>query len=291
MRSAIGAWLIERRIARVALIATLLPLFGVISAAIVVCVAIQKGWRESLLDCLIALVLVLGLTVMVGDGVAQVLFSSVSTWGIALLMGGLTGLYGSLILTIQAIIVLGCLALIGFAALVGNPAEFWGPILQIIIEQMQALNVELTVVNAIMELVPYMSGLLIAGTLASSIVALLLGCWWVGNVGGVSTREQFLDLRLGYVVGGIAAVAGIGSLLGMQPLAANLLLVASFGFLFQGIAVLHWHVAKRKLPWYLLIPVYLPAMMGPGFLIILFFLFAMVGFIDNWFSLRRATAI
>ena len=103
MRSAIGAWLIERRIARVALIATLLPLFGVIRAAIVVCVAIHKGWRESLLDCLIALVLVLGLTVMVGDGVAQVLFSSVSTWGIALLMGGLTGLYGSLILTIQAI--------------------------------------------------------------------------------------------------------------------------------------------------------------------------------------------
>ncbi|MAF83002.1 MAG: hypothetical protein QGH93_07560 [Gammaproteobacteria bacterium] len=291
MRSAIGAWLLERRIARVALIATLLPLFGVISAAIVVCVATVKGWRESLLDCLIALGLVLGLTVVAGEGVVQVLFSCVSTWGIALLMGGLTGLYGSLALAIQAVIVLGCVAIVGFAALVGNPAEFWGPILLIIVEQMQALNVELTDVNAIMGLVPFMSGLFITGTLASSIVALLLGCWWAGSVGDVSVREQFLGLRLGYVIGGIAAVAGVGSLLGMLPLAGNLLLVAGFGFLFQGIAVLHWHVEIRKLPWFLLIPVYLPAMLGPGFLIMLLFLFVMVGFIDNWFGLRRAKAV
>ena len=92
MRSAFGAWLVERRLVRVALIAALLPLFGVISAAIVVCISIVKGWRESLTDCLLALVVVLGLTALAGDGLQQVLFSCLTTWGIALLMGGLTGI-------------------------------------------------------------------------------------------------------------------------------------------------------------------------------------------------------
>jgi len=291
MRSAFGSWLIERRIARVALVAALLPFFGIISAAIVVCVATVKGWRESLVDCLIALIIVLGLTAATGDGVPQVLFSCVSTWGIALLMGGMTGVYGSLTLAIQVIVMLCCIAILGFAVIVDDPAGFWGPILQVIAGQMQELGVELTATNAIMDLVPIMSGLFVAGTIASSIVALLLGCWWAGGARGVSFRDLFLGLRLGYVIGGIAAVAGVGSLLGIQPLAGNLLLVAGTGFVFQGLAVVHWHAVRRRLPWFMLIPVYMPLFMGASLLIMALFLFAAVGFIDNWYGLRRAKTI
>ena len=291
MHSAFGSWLVERRLVRVALIAALLPFFGVISAAIVVCVAIVKGWRESLADCLLALIVVLGLTALTGEGLPQVLFSCVSTWGIALLMGGLTGVYGVLSLAIQVLVVLCSIGIIGFAAVVDDPLGFWEPILLIIVEQMQALQIELTDPNAIMALAPIMSGLFVAGTIASSIVALLLGCWWAGGARGVTFRELFLGLRLGYVIGGIAAVAGVGSLLGVQPLAGNLLLVAGIGFLFQGLAVVHWHVVRRKLPWVVWIPVYLPLFMGPSILIMALFVFAAVGFIDNWYGLRRAKTI
>jgi len=287
MRSAFGSWLIERRIARVALVAALLPFFGVISAAIVVCVATVKGWRESLIDCLIALLAITGLTAMTGAGVPQVLFSCVSTWGIALLMGGLTGVYGSLTLAIQVVVALCCLVILGFAVIVSDPAGFWGPILQVIVGQMQEFGVELTDPSAIMSLAPIMSGLFVAGTVASSIVALLLGCWWAGGVRDVAFRDLFIGMRLGYVIGGIAAVAGAGSLLGVQPLAGNLLLVAGTGFLFQGLAVVHWHVAMRGLPWFVLIPVYMPLLMGASLLIMALFLFAAVGFIDNWYGLRR----
>jgi len=288
MRSAFGSWVIERRVARVVLIALMLPLFGIISAAIVVCVAMVKGWREGFIDCLVALVLVLGLTAVTGDGLPQVLFSCISTWGIALLMGGLTGVYGSLTLAIQVVVALCCVAILGFAVIVDDPIGFWEPILRTITEQMQQFGVELTDPNAIMGFAPVMSGLFAAGTIASSIAALLLGCWWAGGARGVTFRDLFIGLRLGTVIGGIAAVAGIGSLLGVQPLAGNLLLVAGVGFLFQGLAVVHWYVAKRKLPWFVLIPVYLPLFMGASLLFMALFLFAAVGFIDNWYSLRRA---
>ncbi|RLA29779.1 MAG: hypothetical protein DRR11_14820 [Gammaproteobacteria bacterium] len=291
MRSAFGAWLVERRLVRIALIAVLLPLFGVISAAVVVCVTVVKGWRESLADCLVALVLVVGLTVMAGEGLPQILFSSVSTWGIAVLMGGLTGIYGVLTLAVQVFVLLCCIAIIGFAVLVDDPLGFWQPILSLIVEQMQLLQVEFTDPNAIMALAPIMSGLFVAGMVASSIVALLLGCWWAGGAKGVSFRELFIGLRFGYVIGGIAAVAGVGSLLGFQPLAGNLLLVAGIGFLFQGLAVVHWHVVRRGLPGVVLIPVYLPLFMGPSILILALFLFAAIGFIDNWYGLRRAKII
>jgi len=291
MRSAFGAWLVERRLVRIALIAVLLPLFGVISAAVVVCVTVVKGWRESLADCLVALVLVVGLTVMAGEGLPQILFSSVSTWGIAVLMGGLTGIYGVLTLAVQVFVLLCCIAIIGFAVLVDDPLGFWQPILSLIVEQMQLLQVEFADPNAIMALAPIMSGLFVAGMVASSIVALLLGCWWAGGAKGVSFRELFIGLRFGYVIGGIAAVAGVGSLLGFQPLAGNLLLVAGIGFLFQGLAVVHWHVVRRGLPGVVLIPVYLPLFMGPSILILALFLFAAIGFIDNWYGLRRAKTI
>ena len=292
MRSAFGSWLIERRIARVALVAALLPLFGIISAAIVVCVAAVKGWREGLIDCLIALVILLGLSGMTGEGgVEQILFSCVSTWGIALLMGGLTGAYGSLTLAIQVVVMLSCIAIVGFAVMVDDTTGFWAPILQVITTQMQELGIELAEPNAVMDLAPIMSGLFVAGTVTSSIVALLIGCWWAGGVRGSLFRNLFLGMRLGYVIGGIAAAAGVGSLLGFQPLAGNLLMVAGVGFLFQGLAVVHWHAAQRRLPWFMLIPVYLPLFMGASIMILALFLIAAVGFIDNWYGLRRAKTI
>jgi len=291
VRSAFGSWVVERRLARVVLVAGLLPFFGVISAAIVVCVAIVKGWRESLVDCLIALIIVLGLAFMAEEGARQILFSCISTWGIALLIGGLTGIFGSLTLAIQVLVLLCCVAIIGFGVVVSDPVEFWTPILQVIAEQMQQFGVELADPGALMNMAPIMSGLFVSGTIASSIVALLLGCWWAGGARGVAFQELFAGLRLGYIIGGIAAVAGAGSLLGVQPLAGNLLLVAGVGFVFQGLAVVHWHVARRGLPWVILIPVYLPLFMGASMLVMALFLFSAVGFIDNWYGLRRVKTI
>ena len=287
MRSAFGNWLIERRIARVALIAALLPIFGVLSAAIVVCVAVVKGWRVGLTDCGIALALLTGLTLLAGQVPTQALFSGVSTWGVALLLGGITGIYGSLTLAVQALVILFCIAVFGFAVITGDTAAFWQPFLQTLNEQIVAMGIELAQPDALFELAPIMTGLFAAGTIISSIMALLLGCWWAGGARSRSAGELFIEFRLGYVIGGIAVLAGIAGLFGLQPLAQNLLLTAGIGFLFQGLAVLHWHAARRQWPWYALIPFYLPFLLGPSFFVLAMLMYTAVGFFDNWFGLRR----
>ncbi|MDH3978033.1 MAG: hypothetical protein OEU86_05915 [Gammaproteobacteria bacterium] len=288
MRSAFGAWLIRQRIARVALTAALLPLFGLFSAAIVVCTAAVKGWREAGIDCAIALSLLLAITGFSGEPPQSLLFSAASTWGLALLMGGLAGQYGSLTLPIQALIMVSSLALTLFSAAVSDVQAFWAPILTGMADQLQQVGIELTDVDAIVAMAPIMSGLFAAGTVASSIAALMLGCWWAGGAKGQPFGDLFINLRLGYVIGILAALAGLGALLNLQPLSGNLLLIAGTGFWFQGLAVVHWHVVKRQLPRVLLILVYLPLFMGASLVVMALFLFAAVGFIDNWYGLRRA---
>lgn len=288
MRSAFGAWLLRQRIARVALIAALLPLFGFFSAAIVVCTAAVKGWREASTDCAMALGVLLALTVFSGEAPSGLLLSALSTWGFALLMGGLAGQYGSFTLPIQALLIFCCAAVALFSLLVSDVEAFWAPILTNLLEQIRTMGVELADADAIISLAPVMSGIFAAGTAASAIVALLLGGWWANEIKGRKYGELFISLRLGYVIGLIAALAGLGALFGLQPLSGNVLFIVGTGFWFQGLAVVHWHVAIRQLPWIILIPVYLPLFMGASLMIMALFLFAAVGFVDNWYGLRRA---
>jgi hypothetical protein len=63
--------------------------------------------------------------------------------------------------------------------------------------------------------------------------------------------------------------------------------VLGIGFVFQGLAVVHWLVAARGLPWVFFIPVYLPLFLGASLLVLTLFVLATIGFIDNWYGLRR----
>ena len=132
-----------------------------------------------------------------------------------------------------------------------------------------------------------MTGMTAALSVLAATAALLLGSWWASGVGGPGFREMFLGLRMGFVIGGLTALAGIGSLVGAQPFSGNVLLVLSIGLGFQGLAVIHWHVNVRQLAWPWLIALYLPLFMGPSIALSAMFLLTTVGFLDNWYGLRR----
>ncbi len=286
-----GIWLAERRVSRVALIVALLPLglMGIFSAAIVVCVAQLKGWREAAADCLIALGILLVLMVLMGAGAAQVAASATSTWFIALALGALTGTYASLTLPLQAIVVFAIVGLLIFALVVADTTAFWQDFLIELTDQLADFGVELAEPEALYSLAPAMSGMAAASAIASSIAALLLGSWWASGAGRMTFKDMFLQIRLGYVIGGLAALSGIATIFNLGPLAANLLLVLSVGFVFQGFAVAHWQVANRGWPWTFLLVVYLPFVMGVQLAVAVLFVLAAVGFIDNWYGLRRKT--
>jgi hypothetical protein len=291
-QSGIGAWLAKKRIPRVALIAGLFPLglMGIFSAAIVVSIANLKGWREAAADCLIAFGILLAIVFAVGAEPAQALIGAGSTWIIALLLGGLTGTYASLTLSIQAVIVMAVLGIVVFALLVPDPVAFWEGILSDFLEQMAGLGMQVSEPEVLLSLAPVMSGMMAASAIVSSLAALLLGTWWASRAGGPEFKAMFLQIRLGYAIGAVAALAGIASVFGSGPAAANLLLVLSTGFVFQGFAVMHWQVARRGWPWPVLLPVYVPLLMGPALAVIALFMLAAVGFVDNWYGLRRTTS-
>jgi len=289
VRSGFGQWLVAHRAARVGLIAGLLPLpvTSVLSAALVVTVTIAKGWRVAATDCLLALV-VLGLVTIFVDGAwQQVALSGISTWAAAMFLGALTGAFGSLTLSLQALVMVGVLGLGGFAAIVDDPTAFWESILASFAEQMSQLGMPLADPGAVLELAPFMSGLVASSIVMSSTLALLLGTWWAGGARGTGFRALFVEIRLGYVVGGVAALAGLAALFGMGQVAGNVLLVLGIGFVFQGLAVVHWLVAARGLPWVFFIPVYLPLFLGASLLVLTLFVLATIGFIDNWYGLRK----
>lgn len=286
--SGIGAWLAKKRTPRIALIAGLLPLglMGLFSAAIVVSIANLKGWREAAVDCLIAFGILLAIVFMVGAEPAQVLVGAASTWIIAVALGALTGTYASLTLSIQAIIVIAVLGLVIFALVVPDTVIFWEGFISDFVEQLAGLGVQVADIGILLSLAPVMSGMMAASAIVSSLLALLLGSWWASSAGGPGFREMFLQLRLGYVIGAVAALSGIASVFGLGSEAGNLLLVLSTGFVFQGFAVMHWQVARRGWPWPFLLLVYVPFVMGSSLAVAALFMLAAVGFVDNWYGLR-----
>lgn len=288
MQAGIAGWLAQRRLPRIVLVAGLLPLelLGILSAAIVVMTAALSGWRVAALDCVFALAL-LGVIFMIGGGPwAQVMINGLATWSIAIVMGSLTGAFGTVTLAIQILLVIAMLGFTVFWISVADPIKFGENFLNQLSAQMAEFKVPVGSSESFLEMAPLVGGVIASMVVLTSIMALFLGNWWAGKVGGHPLGPMFLQLRLGYVIGAIAAVLGITTLVSSGAYAINLLIVLSVGFALQGLAVVHWHIGRRNWPWSAFIPVYGPLLLGNVFMVVNLLLLAAVGFVDNWFNLR-----
>lgn len=287
-----GAWLAARRVPRIAFIAGFfhLGLFGIVSTGVVMLSAITRGWRVAVTDCLIAGGLLAGFAIAAG-GPWQVLVLSAGTlWPVAIGLGSLTGQLGTLTLPIQALLLLASLLVVIFTLAVGDTTAYWADALEVMAAQLQAAGIEVGGADVLAAWAPLMTGLMAALVVISLILALMLGSWWAAAAGGPPFGEMFRRLRLGNVLGAAAALAGIASLAGAGQLASDLLLVLATGFVLQGLAVVHWQVRARRWPWPVLLAVYLPMLpilAGPGVAGATWLAVAAIGFVDNWFVLRR----
>jgi len=130
-----------------------------------------------------------------------------------------------------------------------------------------------------------MTGLTAAALGFGVIGSLFLARWWQAllyNPGGFG--ESFRALRLGRMAGGVALLLLLLARFGgpMSPLAIDLLLVAAFLFLLQGLAVAHGLAAKKGAH---------PLWMGGVYLLLLLLpqampVLSLLGLADNWFDFR-----
>lgn len=290
-----GAWLAARRVPRIAFIAGFfhLGLFGVVSTAVVMLAAITRGWRVAVTDCVMAGVLLVGFALAAGGPWQMFALSAGTVWPVAIGMGSLTGQFGTLTLPLQALLVIAAALVVIFSVTVGDTTAYWASALQMMSAEFEAAGIELASPDVLAIWAPLMTGLVAALAVISVMLALVLGSWWAAAAGGPGLGPMFRKLRLGNIVGGAAAVAGLASIAGAGQLANDLLLVLATGFVLQGLAVVHWYAKARQWPWPFLLIVYLPmlpVLAGPGIATTMWFAVAAIGFVDNWFPLRRASS-
>ena len=281
----LAKWLAENRLRRVVFIAGFFPIVGLnlLSGATVTMAVQVHGPRAAVIDCALALALLLGMTLLTGMQPVVLAGSAVVSWAIWLFAGDLAGRSGSLTLAVQALVVMALVATGLFVLLVGDSQVFWTDLLRQVYadlaEQGFAVQADIEAQAGLM------TGVVVSGSLVGAIVVLLLGSAWAGRVLDGAFAERFRALRLGYALGGAAALAGIAGMLGLQL--AGVLLVFGAAFMFQGFAVSAWWSARLGWPrgWWLGF-VILPLFM-PDLLMVIAMLFAAIGFVDNWYGLRR----
>ncbi len=290
--SRFGAALCSRRLPRIFVIAGFLPLglLGILSSGAVVMTAIALGARRAAEDSLFAFGLLILLSAVTGANLGVVALSALGAWGIAWWSGSLVGKLRSLNLPLQILVLVAIAGQLLFALLVSDPVAYWMPVLKPLAAELAEMSFTLLSDGDLEAFAPSMAAVVAVGSLLSSVLALLLGAWWAGGSGGPNPGEMFTRLRLGIVLGLVAAAAGLASGLTNGPLAGGVLAAVSTGFAFQGLAVLHFQYRRRDWPLALL---YWPLVLGlfvPQAALLLWLALAAVGFIDNWYGLRRAGA-
>lgn len=279
--------LLGRRLPRIALIAVLfpVPLLAVISAAIVVTVTGTHGWRMAAQDCAGALLLLMALTALAGDLSWGIGLGAVVTWVVAVGLGHLRQT-GSLTLAVQSAVLGGVLGAIVFTVWSRDPQAYWEQVLRDLTERARSAGIEVGPADLI-PWAPVMTGFMSASAVASSLAALFLGSWWAGKATGRGLGNEFQDLRMGRVLGVVAGLAGILFLTSLRPNVDDILLVLGVGFVVQGLAVIHWHGARREWPKAWPLALYLPLALLPAVAAVEMLMLAVIGLLDNGYSLRR----
>lgn len=286
--SGFATWLVAQRARRVVFIAGLFPVpgLGLISAAVVVMAAQVKGPREALLDCVFALIALAGMAWFSGMNVPLLLSSAAISWLLWLALGTIVARTGSLALAAQVAVLVALAGLVVFNLATNDPVAYWAEVLELLYADLATQGIVVTA--DIEQQARLMSGAIIAGSLTGGMIVLLLGSAWASRVLDGNFGQQFTELRLGYVIGGLAALAGVAGLFGLGLDGA--LLIFGVAFMFHGIAVVAWWSRRRGWPggWWIglcILPILLPEL-----LLIEVALLAMLGFVDNWYGLRSTQA-
>jgi hypothetical protein len=271
--SGFATWLAGHRIRRVVIIAGLfpLPLLGLLSAATVVMGASLRGPREILLDCLLALVLLVSLSFLSGMDTVTLATTAAVSWAVWAALGCLAGRSGWLAV---------------FVGVTGDPLTYWLPVIEAWYADLSSQG--LTIPADLEGQARIMSGGLFAFLLTGSLLAVLLGLSWSFGLVGRHLGDSFRLLRFGYVIGGLAAITGLLALFGLQLHGA--LLIFGVAFTYQGASVVTWWAKERDWPYSWWLALVIPPLLFFGLLIVELAMLAAIGFVDNWFSLRRGIA-
>jgi len=278
-------------VATMAILSLLMPPLVIISVAAVCLLTLRNGYID-------------GLRVLIGATVATALIGYIvlGTSVVAftyLLMMWLPAYLVSLVLretrqlnlALECLVVLGMVAVVGVYSAIDDPAQLWAAGIQsalAALSEQQPLPISSEELQVGVELWShYVTGLVVAGTLLSILMSLLLARWWQGllfNAGGFD--EEFRSFRLlprdGVLFIALMAIAvvfdGWPAEL-MWNLDIQLLLL----FLIVGISVVHVVIKSKSSSGYLLFAFYVMVFFVPHLILPLI----VIGLSDVWMNWRQ----
>jgi len=292
----IAAWLISRpQNAILGLAATyilFLPLAGIFSGAVMVLLVLHHGVRRALTQALLAAAVLALMALLTGGSAPNMALAALLNWMPAVVLAALLGNWRSLTLTLQVSVIVALTGLLGFYAVLGDPAVFWSSWLAdeaatmfremglheqatALLENRAAIAQQMTVLFVFTIWSLYAFGLLLGYAL------------YQAALGQKSVFGRFCDLNFGRVLALVMAVASVAALISGAIWLRNIAFLLFVVFWIQGLAILHWLHVERQFPAILLVVAYA---LIPLLSALPVFSFAVVGYTDAWFGYRTRSA-
>ncbi len=266
-------------------------LAGLISTALFALVVLRKGGMEGL-KVLFFSELVMGVfgAMLTGNALLGLAYGLL-LWLPILPAALILREFSSLALAMESALALGVTIVIGFYSMVEDPAGYWKGKLMDLLQALSANAPEsidpVKMTGAIDPFTHYMTGAIVAESVLSLVLALLLARWLQAalyNPGGF--RREFLNLRLHSVLVYAGLICILTGLIAGGGLIAELAWNVFGGFLvlftINGVSILHAVLEGKRhwivimyMAWFFLpfIPWFLP-------------LIAMLGMSDQWVNWR-----
>ena len=272
-----------------AILSLVFPLVGILSAAVVGLVTLRQGPAAGLLLVATSSVVAALVTMMLAD----MTFATPAILSLAILLL-LTWLIGvilrytrSLPVALSALTGIGMVIIVAFHLAVGDPLAWWQSHFDeffaqatdsMMADQKMVFEQNLETWAAIM------TGFVTMAFLLNIIFALFIARAWQAtlyNPGGF--RQEFYDLQFGKKYAIIALVVATLALIPDSIIAVickDILMVILMVYVLQGIAVVHFVVAKKGLHWAWLVGLYVLVFLMSQ-------LVAITGYIDTWMNFRK----
>ena len=271
----------------------LIPLFGLLSGALLALIVLQRGYARSFLILAAAVIGVGVISWATGQGAWQMIWDPLSgpvmrIWIPMFLIAGVLRSGRSLPLAMLAAGALASLAVVAQLVLIADPMGFWhGMLVQLlaVVKQVPAAQ-EPAVWKTRLEAMAFlMPGMFAASAMIGVGAMLLLARYFQARL----TRpgafgEEFRRFSLGLTVSIAGSLVFVARLLIAGPVLESIAIVALGLFLFQGLAVIHAVRYKRNWPRWGLVLFYVGLALVPLWLL---GLVSGAGLVDNWFDFRR----
>ena len=272
-----------------AILSLVFPLVGILSAAVVGLVTLRQGPAAGIFLVATSSVVAALVTMLVADMTYAT--PAILSLAILLLLTWLIGIIlrytRSLPVALSALTAVGMVIIVAFHLAVGDPLAWWQSHFDeffaqatdsMMADQKMVFEQNLETWAAIM------TGFVTMAFLLNIIFALFIARAWQAmlyNPGGF--RQEFYDLQFGKKYAIFALVIATLALIPDSIIAVickDILMVILMVYVLQGIAVVHFVVAKKGLHWAWLVGLYVLVLLMSQ-------LVAVTGYIDTWMNFRK----